>query len=115
MLTIIHCDQCRKSGMFDIEFKFNLESHLCEKCHHHEMEYWTFHFCNTNCLMTWLRENEIEEKGLHCRDCKDLKGKPTGFRWGFESNGICTTCNGTKRVKNHRLQEWEHRLTSEEA
>lgn len=116
MFTIIHCDNCKKSGMFDLEFKFNLESHSCEKCHHHTMESWTYYFCDIVCLMDWLYQYEIKEKGFPCRDCRDMNGIPTGWRSGFESNGKCSTCNGTMRIKGHRLQEWETRkLTSEEA
>jgi len=113
MLTIIHCDACKKSGMFDFELKFHLESHLCEKCHHHTMDAWTYYFCNIACMMDWLQKNEIADKGIPCRDCRDLSGNPTGFRWGFESNGTCDTCKGSMRVKGHKLQEWETRATSE--
>ena len=107
MLWLIHCDQCNKSGMFDIEFNFILESHSCEKCSHHTSEKWNYHFCNTDCLCKWLRENEIEEKGLHCKACRNCDGKPTGWRWGFEENGVCESCKGTKRVKSHKKQQWE--------
>jgi hypothetical protein len=109
-MWIVHCDGCNKSGMFDISFKFILESHLCEKCRHHTAEEWDYNFCNIACLMDWLRKNKIEEEGFPCRACHNMEGKPTGFAWGFEANGVCKTCNGDKRVKGHRLQEWEHRL-----
>lgn len=116
MLSIIRCDHCDKSGMFDFELKFHIESHLCEKCSHHTMTAWDYYFCNITCLMKWLKDNQIEEKGLHCRDCRDMNGQSTGFRWGFESNGTCDTCKGSKRVKTHKLQEWETRkVTQEEA
>lgn len=113
MLRTIHCDACNKSGMFDIHFKFMLESRLCEKCHHHSGTDWDYYFCNIACLMNWLKNNEIADKGFPCRDCCDMKGVSTGFRYGFESNGTCDTCKGTMRVQSHKLQEWETRVTSE--
>ena len=109
MITLIHCNECNKTGMFDIQFKFVLESHSCEKCSHHKFDEWSYYFCNIPCLMSWLEKNEIEEKGFPCKDCRDRDGISTGWRWGFESNGVCDTCNGEKRVKGHRKQEWEYR------
>lgn len=115
MMCLIRCDDCHKSGIFDFKLDFILESDLCAKCHHHTSREWNYHFCNIACLLSWLRKNEIEEKGIPCRDCCDLNGIPTGHLSGFQSNGTCTTCDGAKRVKGHRLQEWERRITSVEA
>lgn len=110
MFRTIHCDQCNKSGMFDLTVKFTLESHLCEKCSNHTSEDWQYYFCNTDCLVLWLKEEDIEKEGFPCKDCRDRDGVPTGWRWGFEINGICNTCDGKKRVKTHRKQQWEHNV-----
>jgi hypothetical protein len=94
--------------MFDIAVKFILEIHSCEKCSNHKSEEWQYYFCNTDCLMRWLREKEIEKEGFPCKDCRNREGASTGWQWGFEVNGTCKTCDGKKRVKGHRKQQWEH-------
>ncbi len=105
MIRIIHCTQCDKEGLFElcIEYEFTID--CCKTCHHRRSEKWSYWFCNHACMFQWLRDNKIEEKGFHCRWCLDWSmDKPTSTGWagGFESNGTCTLCNGTKRAKSDK-------------
>lgn len=100
MLKIIHCDQCDKKGRFDIHFQFEYKTDTCGKCHHTETNKWQYFFCDVACMFTWLKQNEIEEKGFPCQNCFSFETQEaTGYLAGFESNGLCPTCQGSKRVK----------------
>ncbi len=100
MMHIIHCNNCDKSGLFKFTLKYEFTRSHCEKCNHMDRETWEYYFCNQDCMFQWLKDNEIEEKGLPCRRCIDWDTNiPTGWDGGIERNGICTHCNGIKRVK----------------
>ena len=115
MLQIVHCDNCRKSGQFDLSITFEFVTNHCDKCYHSESTRWRFNFCTHSCMFSWLHKNEIEEKGFHCQSCINYEnGESTGWLGGFESNGPCHVCNGEKRVKsvelevlNSRIEVWQ--------
>jgi hypothetical protein len=102
MIQTITCTNCG-SGSIGIQFTFDYEMRYCGECHHSNFDKWSYWFCGLECFFDWLKKNEVEEKGLPCRSCcrcgGDGEGGPTGFSGGFESNGICQVCDGTKRLK----------------
>lgn len=94
MIRIIQCNWCGKEGWHRVEFTYTYKGDVCKECHHNKSSNWKFWFCDQECFFRWLENQEIEEKGIICQDCHG-----TGFAFGFENNGTCETCNGTKRVK----------------
>src|SRR5262252_129685 len=94
MIIVIRCSQCQAEGAFDLRLSFEYENRFCPTCHHTGDGNWDYWFCNLGCFFAWLKENEIEEKGFPCQCCRG-----TGFAFGFEQNGVCKCCDGTKRVK----------------
>ena len=94
MMQLVRCAQCNKTGLFELQLKFNYWRVACEHCHDSKEYDWLYHFCNISCMFTWLEQNEIASKGFPCRDCHG-----TGFAYGFESNGTCKICEGNKRIK----------------
>ncbi len=99
MYSLIYCTNCGKSGMFGIEFIVTYSHKSCVTCHNHESLTWRYHFCDLECQMSWITNNHIITEGVNCRDCTNLKGESTGFFGGYESNGVCKTCDGKTRVK----------------
>ena len=103
MLEIIRCSNCEKSGSLPVHLGFDHSLDCCSKCNHLDVRHWDFYFCCLDCLFCWLRENEVEELGFPCQDCRlATTREPTGFMAGFEQNGKCRTCKGKKRVKPQR-------------
>lgn len=94
MLELVRCANCSRSGTFKINLVVTYESKNCECCHRLERKTWDYHFCNLSCQMEWIEQKEIVTKGLECQNCRS-----TGFAFGYESNGICQTCDGIRRVK----------------
>lgn len=99
MMHVITCENCG-SHSINIEFSFDYSDIQCKECHHSRYEKWKYWFCGLKCFFTWAQKNEVEEKGLPCRSCLGNNGEPTGWAHGFESNGVCDICDGSKRVKN---------------
>lgn len=100
MIRVIPCDNCNKTGSFDLALTFNYSISHCVECKHTENKSWTYYFCDVGCMFMWLRKNSIEEKGFPCRDCINFKTKDsTGFTCGDAALGVCKTCEGTKTVK----------------
>lgn len=95
---LIKCTECDKSGIFDIQLSFEYQQKVCDKCHHVDNYFWQYYFCKTDCMFNWLRKNNIETEGFPCQSCRE-----TGYAFGFQQNGICKTCNGTKKVKKLAL------------
>lgn len=93
MLQIIQCTCCGKEGWLKAEFKYAYKADSCKECHKIATSEWSFHFCDQDCFFKWIKNREIEEKGIPCQDCRE-----TGWAFGFESNGACDTCNGKKRL-----------------
>lgn len=98
MLKIISCNQCRKQENLTISFKFEYCLKSCKSCYHSKDFHWNYYFCNLECFLKWFRENQIEEQGFPCQQCRS-----TGFAYGFEENGICEICCGTKRIKEVKI------------
>jgi hypothetical protein len=105
MISLCRCTQCKKSGHFDVTLKFDHEIQHCNECHNIKTLFYTYLFCNVDCLFSWLNDKQIEKLGFPCQSCANHKNdfEPTGFLAGHESNGICTTCNGSKRIKEGKL------------
>lgn len=101
MFIVIRCNQCKEQGSMDVSISFRHAADVCGSCQNIRERKWDYYFCNRNCLLKWLIDNKIEQRGFPCNDCKNLKdnNKPTGWAYGFKVNGVCKTCNGTKRVK----------------
>jgi len=97
-MQIIGCTNCKKTGAFKIQLIVVYDENQCECCNNFTQGKWTYYFCDTECEKQWSVSNEINTKGFKCLNCLDITGKPTGFAFGYESNGVCETCNGTKRV-----------------
>lgn len=98
MIKLIHCDNCDKTQL-GVTIKFTQEISRCDQHHIHTKD-WNFYFCNINCMMTWLNNNDIAVKGFPCRDCRS-----TGFAYGFKQNGVCLTCNGKTRVFDTKMPQ----------
>jgi hypothetical protein len=98
MINIITCTQCHKSGLFDLEVSFTYDVQNCDSCQHIYTQKWKYWFCNLACLASWWGGNDIDVCGFPCRACLDQGGEPSGFAFGFESNGACDVCHGLKRV-----------------
>ena len=92
MMYIIHCEQCEKECLFEINLTFTYWQDTCDSCRHSQYHEWKYWFCNLDCLAKWTKENE---EGFPCQNCRH-----TGFNFGFEQNGTCQICKGTKRVKS---------------
>jgi len=94
MIFVIHCSHCGAEGSFELQLSFEYENRICPTCHHIGEAKWEYFFCNLGCFFAWLKGNEVEEKGFPCQSCR-----ATGFAFGFQQNGVCKVCGGTKRVK----------------
>jgi len=106
MLQIVYCRNCNKDGLFDIQLTFTEWRKHCNCCENLKTISSDMHsFCNVDCMMEWLRVNEVEEKGLPCFSCTNLWDgfsqivQPTGWLATFERNGPCNVCKGKKRLK----------------
>lgn len=100
MIQLVRCSNCAISGTFDIEFKFRPEQRHCKSCGEDQSTYWTFNFCVLSCFSTWMKENDVLNDGVPCRDCINWDtGKSSGHSGGFKQNGTCKTCNGTMKCK----------------
>jgi hypothetical protein len=99
MLQIIHCRNCDKDSFLNISFKMTINVSCCSECHKSDSKEWSFYFCDLKCFQQWLLEEEIFEEGIPCQDCRE-----TGWSAGFESNGVCPTCCGKKRVINTTIK-----------
>lgn len=93
MMMIVRCTLCHKEGGLDTTLTFRYKWETCNLYHGHSGE-WTFSFCGTDCLLAWLEARDVKNQGFPCQDCRE-----TGWFAGFEQNGVCKVCNGTKRVK----------------
>jgi hypothetical protein len=96
MLTVIGCDHCGNESNLNVSFTFTAQSECCEKCHHLRSTSKTFHFCDIECFTLWF--DKVKGTGIPCWDCRG-----TGFSSGFESNGICTLCDGKKYLKESKM------------
>lgn len=94
MFSVIMCTNCNKSGNFELKLTFTYKMTKCKCCRNFEESKWRYWFCNIDCLDQWYKDTQIKELGYPCEDCRN-----TGFAFGFESNGVCKICRGTKRVK----------------
>lgn len=94
MLIAIRCTNCGKTGGLPIKFSATVSDNRCKHCRHSEQKTWNYHFCNVSCHTDWLIGCDVSADGVECLDCRG-----TGFAFGFESNGVCDTCNGTKKIK----------------
>ena len=102
MFQVIQCTCCGKEGWHEIEFSFEHKYDKCQKCHHTNSSHLKFWFCDQECFFKWVKDREVEEKGVPCQDCHE-----TGWYAGFESNGECNACKGTKRIKKRvDISEW---------
>ena len=99
MIEVLKCTNCEKSERLPVILTVMYEVNECDKCHYHRESAWKYYFCNLTCQMDWLVSLNIRVGGVPCRMCVDTKDVPTGFAFGYESNGVCKTCNGNKRVK----------------
>jgi RecJ-like exonuclease len=93
MMMIVTCAECHKEGQLDTHLTFTYKWETCNLGRGHSSE-WSFSFCGTDCLMNWLEIRDVKNKGIPCQDCHE-----SGWFAGFEENGVCNVCNGTKRVK----------------
>ena len=103
MMQLAHCNYCNKTGRFDIVLEFHYDTTYCVECHHSEQHKWSHYFCNLECMFSWLKTNEVEEKGFPCKSCWDWnKKEPSGLQCGplNPQFGNCKICSGTKRVKS---------------
>ena len=125
MIQTIQCSYCGLDGTFAIRLSFEESRYHCNSCHNSKKDTWDDWFCDLNCLFNWLKVNKIEEEGYPCRDCLETGEydpkkindpanhlgcyHPTGWAFGFQSNGVCQTCNGTMRVKEtiHYNEKYE--------
>jgi hypothetical protein len=99
MMQTIYCYRCHKGGLHEVHFNFMYQQRSCGTCHHTNLDEWQYWFCTADCLCAWLKENEVEQKGIPCRSCANHRsGEPTGFANGFEQNGVCKICEGKLRV-----------------
>lgn len=94
MIQQIICNNCQNSSLFKIQFKVIANHNQCDKCHHSEFDEKTFFFCDMNCFVEWSIHSNIYQDGIPCWSCRD-----TGYTFGFEQNGTCKLCNGTKKLK----------------
>ncbi len=94
MMIVIRCTHCDKETSLHVEFKVTYQTEDCKACHNHKRHSWTFHFCDHDCFSIWYRTNEVADRGVPCRSCRD-----TGYAHGFKENGVCGDCKGNKRVK----------------
>lgn len=46
------------------------------------------------CQQEWATSVNLVSDGFPCQSCRE-----TGWAFGFESNGVCDTCNGFRKVK----------------
>lgn len=99
MIELIRCTNCNETGRLPIVFSLIIKENRCKCCHKSDPKKWTYHFCDIDCFSTWFMDNGIKRVGVKCLDCtKGYATEPNGFAFGFESNGVCGTCNGAKRV-----------------
>lgn len=89
---IVSCTQCKKEGQFDVELTFTYGVANCSE-HQLHMSEWSFSFCDVHCMLNWLDINDVKNQGFPCQSCHG-----SGWFAGFEQNGPCDVCNGTKRV-----------------
>lgn len=99
MMNLVRCDNCNKSGLFVVELSLEIGRKTCDCCHHTDKRIWTYTFCNIDCLSAWMLDKQVNRWGVDCRDCRRIGGESTGFYGGFESNGVCKTCDGKKKVE----------------
>jgi hypothetical protein len=62
----------------------------CDSCGNLDSEKWSWHFCSLKCLYEWQKTNDGM---LPCAACHQ-----TGWDFGFQENGVCTTCGGVKYI-----------------
>jgi hypothetical protein len=98
-VEIIYCQNCRRSGRFKVFLELTYETSRCECCLKSDDRKWRYYFCSAACQFEWAVKEDIATKGVECQHCRKMGGDATGFLGGYESNGICTTCNGKKRVQ----------------
>jgi hypothetical protein len=99
MLSVIHCDNCGMSGIFEFNLGFIFSEKSCSECHNYKSESWNYYFCNLKCFFNWIKEKKIETEGFECKACQNQENVSTGWWLGFKEWGTCLVCRGTKRVK----------------
>lgn len=96
MLVTMRCEECRNDSNLNVSFEFTAQSECCDRCHHLRSISKTFVFCNLKCFAEWFEK--VKDSGIPCWDCNT-----TGFASGFESNGVCTICDGKKYLKESKM------------
>lgn len=94
MMELVRCTNCNKSGHFKITLTAEYDYRSCGNCHNHSTSEWRYYFCNMKCQQEWMNSVNLVDDGFPCRSCRE-----TGWAFGFESNGVCDTCNGFRKVK----------------
>lgn len=100
VVQMIHCDWCGQTGWHKVAFIYTYKGETCKECHRMTSSNWKFWFCDQECFFSWIKDQEIAEKGITCQDCHG-----TGWAFGFEENGTCKTCDGAKRMKRVLCEE----------
>lgn len=68
MMEFVRCKNCGNGGPLDIELEYERDKTHCDKCHAEDCDLVQWHFCNIDCLYTFIKK-------LKRHKCKF---KPTG-------------------------------------
>lgn len=98
MFKVLTCNECGASKALPFTFEFTWNSVMCGKCADVKERKWSFHFCSYEHFVSWFMKHA--EKGVPCRDCESVEGKPTGKAYGILSNPTCDICRGKLYIKN---------------
>lgn len=89
---IIECSNCHSQGVFPIEYTLTIGIDSCSKCNHVKPKVWTYYFCCNKCFAEWYAKNKDY---VECKNCNG-----TGWDNGFQQNGMCKLCKGSKIIEN---------------
>jgi hypothetical protein len=95
MIQQIFCTGCGADGRLPLAVSFEQTYKVCPQCHHHSNCKFSYHFCTVECFLKWTNGR----KGLPCTSCWR-----TGFAFGFQENGICKHCDGTKEITRNEIE-----------
>lgn len=121
MYHIVHCSNCNKEGIFDVNLNITQWRDQCGCCHDLKTicEY-KHSFCDVGCMMDWIETNHVQDMGMPCFACVSCldefsqEVKSTGWCAAHESNGPCNVCKGEKRLNRSLHTERETRYPSDD-
>jgi hypothetical protein len=92
------CEYCHqkeklKSGKM-VEFSFVYKTTSCTLCNEFNNFSWKFIFCNLDHFLLWLKEKDIENKGVPCRDCAGTGSLEEGPKLS-----ACPICKGKGLIR----------------